>query len=234
MSNGEIRRDATSPDDNSEISAVVLDYGNVISRPQDPEALDRMSRIVGVKVEVLADAMWYFREPYDAGVISDEQYWREITNRVSGARLDSLAIWELTALDAFSWSIEDPAMISWMVGIRRTGIPVAVLSNMPETLAQYVLHNKSWSQLVGKIVVSAEVKCTKPHPDIFRKIVDSLEMRAENILFVDDRENNVAGAKDFGMQVLQFTDINSFRKKLQTSFPLLPVDGLDSGELPTR
>lgn len=55
------------------------------------------------------------------------------------------------------------------------------------------------------IVVSAVERMVKPDPRIYRLLLDRYHLAAEQCLFIDDVEKNVAGARAVGMHAVQFT-----------------------------
>jgi HAD superfamily hydrolase (TIGR01509 family) len=58
-------------------------------------------------------------------------------------------------------------------------------------------------------VLSCEVGEAKPEPAIFVLAAERLQVRAQQCLFVDDREANIAGAQQAGMQTLHFASAGS-------------------------
>ena len=61
---------------------------------------------------------------------------------------------------------------------------------------------------------SCYVGLRKPEPAMYRRALDILGSRPGRTLFIDDREENVAGAKDAGMKAIRFTDAEALRKEL--------------------
>jgi putative hydrolase of the HAD superfamily len=55
----------------------------------------------------------------------------------------------------------------------------------------------------------------KPEPIMFQRALDILGRPAERILFIDDREDNVAAAAEAGMKAIHFQDADTLRSDLQ-------------------
>ncbi len=55
----------------------------------------------------------------------------------------------------------------------------------------------------------------KPAPAIYRRVLDILGKPAERILFIDDREENVAGARDAGIRAIRFLGAGALRATLE-------------------
>jgi putative hydrolase of the HAD superfamily len=63
---------------------------------------------------------------------------------------------------------------------------------------------------------SCYVGLRKPHAPIYRRALDILGRPAERILFIDDRQENVAGAEAAGMKALRFDGADQLRRDLET------------------
>jgi 2-haloacid dehalogenase len=64
------------------------------------------------------------------------------------------------------------------------------------------------------IIVSGDELLTKPNPAIYHLALDRFGLAAADCVFVDDREDNVAGADGVGMAGVLFTDAASLRADL--------------------
>lgn len=64
------------------------------------------------------------------------------------------------------------------------------------------------------IVVSGEVKMSKPNEDIFDHALAVFGLRAEEAVFVDDLIENVATADRLGLHGIRFTDAGALREEL--------------------
>ena len=56
----------------------------------------------------------------------------------------------------------------------------------------------------------------KPGAPIYRRALDILGVPAERVLFVDDRQENIAGAESVGIKGIRFTSATALRPQLQT------------------
>jgi len=54
----------------------------------------------------------------------------------------------------------------------------------------------------------------KPEPAMYRRAIDILGCPPQRILFIDDREENVAGAAEAGMKAVKFTGAEALRQEL--------------------
>ena len=57
------------------------------------------------------------------------------------------------------------------------------------------------------VFLSFELGVRKPDMEIYEKVYEKLPFKKENILFIDDRGNNIESAKKFGFKTLQATGL---------------------------
>lgn len=57
------------------------------------------------------------------------------------------------------------------------------------------------------IFLSFEMECKKPNIDIYEKVQEQLSFDKQDILFIDDRKDNIETAKNFGWNGLQATGL---------------------------
>lgn len=60
------------------ITAVLFDYGLVLSGPPDPLAWSRMLSITGVDDPIFRAPYWTHRHDYDRGALSGPEYWQAV------------------------------------------------------------------------------------------------------------------------------------------------------------
>ena len=68
---------------------------------------------------------------------------------------------------------------------------------------------------VDGALFSFEVKQIKPEPEIYHSLLERFHLRAEECVFLDDRQNNVDGAIACGISAIRFTGYEDARQKLK-------------------
>lgn len=73
---------------------------------------------------------------------------------------------------------------------------------------------------------SCRIGHAKPDPAAFRWCLDALAVPADQVVFVDDREENIQAARAIGMRCHLFTTPHAFANSwpLEPSSPVLPPD----------
>ncbi|HEY2771040.1 MAG TPA: HAD family phosphatase [Solirubrobacteraceae bacterium] len=190
--------------------ALLVDFGEVISRPQPEELVRAMAAEAGVGLEVFRERYWANRPEYDRGA-SAQSFW----SAVAGRPLDADGRLErLIELDNASWSVINEDTMRVLGEAREHGHSLSLLSNAPHEFADAMASNPV---LAGfeHVIFSAWIGVIKPDPGAFAAAVQRLGRPPEEILFVDDREANVEGARAAGLRAVQFTSAEQLRGDLR-------------------
>jgi HAD superfamily hydrolase (TIGR01549 family) len=68
--------------------------------------------------------------------------------------------------------------------------------------------------LFDAIALSFEIGETKPASITYKTITDRLGVKAEECIFIDDQERHCAGAKEAGMNAIQYVSVEQLKKDL--------------------
>jgi 2-haloacid dehalogenase len=64
-------------------------------------------------------------------------------------------------------------------------------------------------------VVSGEEMTRKPFPEIYQRLLDRFNVKAENTLFIDDSLRNIDAAQKLGLKTIQFQDPAQLKEELK-------------------
>jgi len=190
---------------------LILDFGEVLVRPQSAESIRVMAHLARLEVEEFRRRYWHHRPGYDTGRLSGTAYWQHVlgVGTVSGDDPEDAAIEALKAADCTSWTHYRQDMWALAAEFREKHGRTALLSNgVPEVMGR-VRAEKALSEYFDAVVVSYEVGCAKPDRRIYQFCLSALGVPAASALFVDDRRENLDAAERLGMQVLHFTGESS-------------------------
>jgi len=205
------------------ISAVILDYGQVLARCPTAEEFGRMAEMFNVSFKLFYELWEASRGEYDRGDLTAEEYWLKLAAETNTS-LDRKQIEILRKVEVEIWAHPNPGMLDWVSRLHAAGIKTGLLSNMPWDLVTHVRTNCQWMQNFTFETLSAEVRLIKPDPAIYQHTLDGLGVSATEALFVDDRENNIQAALGLGMHAIQFRSIAGLKHDLEElRFPILPT-----------
>jgi len=202
-------------------SAIIFDYGNVLSQSQPIADTQAMAAILDAPISQFTELYWRFRVPYDAGTLDPLAYWNTVAHAASRT-LTAGQISVLIEIDSRSWSHPAPLVPEWARDVRAAGLQTAILSNMPMPVRDYVLRC-SWLPAFHSQTFSCEVGVCKPAPEIYQDCLDKLGVKPSEVLFLDDRETNVRAAETLGLHAILFTRPSSALQEIERrfSFPSL-------------
>jgi len=183
---------------------VVFDYGEVISlEPTDADRAGLVAR-AGVDAEPFWTAYWAHREPLDQGTISIADYWTAVASDL-GVEWDAVDVHELWALDHRGWLSVDPGTLRVLHALADGGTRMALLSNAGADFSGW-LRSGSFAPLFERVFVSGELGLVKPNADIYEHVIAELGITPAELLFVDNKSENVEGARAVGGDGHVFTD----------------------------
>lgn len=190
------------------VTAVLFDYGEVLTEAQPDADVAAMADVVGLDLPEFQRGYWAARAAYDRGG-SAEDFWRAVAGRdVDGADLAALV-----RLDVDAWLHLEPAAMAVVAELQARGVRLALLSNAPHELADAVDAHPGFAAFAPRLF-SARLGLTKPDPEIFAVAVARLGVPAGEVLFLDDRTDNVAAARAAGLQARQVPDAARLREHL--------------------
>src|SRR5580704_19322762 len=198
----------------TQVKAVLFDYGMVLSGPPDPAAWARMRTITGLNEEQFYRGYWTHRHAYDRGDLTAESFWNQAA-APTHAILTPEQLTALIAADVDYWSTLNPPMLAWARTLQQARIPTGILSNMPGPMETGLRARYTWIDDFPHHTWSHALNLAKPEPAIYRHAIQGLHTPAENILFLDDKQENITAAEALGMQAIQYTTHNAFEQEMR-------------------
>ena len=182
----------------SQLRAVILDYGDVISLPADPTVLKWMAALFQVPVKRFRETYGQFRHEYDRGALEATDYWKKV-GEANGVCLNAEQIDQLRQADVAMWSRLNRPVLDWVEDLGEAGYKTALLSNMHHDMVQHLRSNGEWTKRFDFLTLSSSLGMAKPEPEIFEHCMHGLGVQAHEAIFIDDREANIDGALRAGL-----------------------------------
>jgi len=204
----------------TQVKAVLFDYGMVLSGPPDPTAWTRIRTLTNLSEEHLHRGYWAHRHAYDRGDLTAESFWNQAA-APTHAILTPEQLTALVAADVDYWSTLNPPMLAWARSLQQARIPTGILSNMPGPMETGLRARYPWIDDFTHHTWSHALNLAKPEPPIYLHAAQGLHTAPANILFLDDKLENIEAALAVGMQAIQYTTHAAFEQEMHTR-------GLDS------
>lgn len=196
------------------VSAVLFDFGMVLSGPPSPAAWKAMKDLLGVTEDVFHAAYWAPRDDYDRGTLNADAYWSAVAS-AAGVTLNDADRTRLISLDVDLWTEMNPSIIAWVQALHAAGVRTGILSNIGDAMAAGIRAKFDWIENFHHAVWSHELLMRKPEPAIYAAAVEGLGVPAEEILFLDDRQENIDAATAAGLQGVVYTNHSGFEREMR-------------------
>lgn len=195
------------------IRAIVFDLGNVLIDFDHRIAAKRISDFCDMSQEKIFNLFFdsELTALFEEGKISPENFFLQIKN-VLNLKLDFsgfLPIWN----EIFFLTPENRAICALAADLRKR-YKVTLLSNINILHFNYLKEKFSVFGAFDNITTSCEAGFRKPHPSIYKKVINDLGVMPQNIFYTDDRPELIAGARVLGIKGFTFTDAAQLRKDL--------------------
>ena len=107
-------------------------------------------------------------------------------------------------IDPEYWIEVDPTMIAAVRGLRELGLQCGLATNQQNLRGSYMRGSLGFGEVFDEQFYSWELGVAKPDPAYFEAIIDTIKVSPDRVLFLDDHEPNVAGARTAGLRAELF------------------------------
>ena len=191
-------------------NTVVFDLGEVLATPIDLYA--QLADVLGSDAGTVESAYWLGRDAHDRGS-TIEDYWGVVAHEAGIQEADEVLTRRLSEVDSTAWATIRDDAAAVLRELSDAGARVAILSNAPVALGE-VARAADWATYVDEWFFSGDLGIAKPDPDIYALVTQRLEVPAAEIVFFDDRQINVEGARNAGWNAHLWTSGEQTRETL--------------------
>lgn len=195
------------------IRAVIFDMGGVLLRTVDRSPRLKWERRLGLAEGELDPMVFDCPEAKLAGIggATKNDIWKAV-----GARL-GVGGSDLLQLESDFWSGDrlDEVLMEYIQSLRMRFL-TAILSNAWPEARRMLEERYKVSPYFDAILISAEEKVAKPDVRIYHKAASRLGVTPAECVFIDDFPENIIGARQAGMQAVQFQNTRQIMADLQS------------------
>jgi HAD superfamily hydrolase (TIGR01509 family) len=191
--------------------AVVFDFGGVMTGEPNKEAVVQFLRSTFALSKAEFEKInLEKREAVKAGK-SDEEFWLQFAKE-NGITLP--ANWSLGFKAVMKEAIGiNPEMYILVAELRAKQIPVALLSNIDTRLAKLIREFGLYEPF-EPCLLSCEIGIEKPDLKAYEILLSQLNFPAKDIIFIDDRQENIDAANQVGLDAILFQSVTQLRREL--------------------
>lgn len=186
------------------IAAVIFDFGGVIAAHPAESQFAAIAHSLDADPAEFTRLFWQHRIPYDAG-LDPTEYWSTLLDKL-GRPWHPMLLPDLLIQEIALWSNFDNRVLEFAANLQSRGYLTGLLSNLPRPLGEALRATPGFLEPFDHHTFSYELGIVKPAAAIYLRSVDQLGVAPEQALFLDDRQENVQGARDAGLQAELYTD----------------------------
>ena len=186
------------------MDAVIFDLFGVLIRPPTAGGRRRLRTLAGLGEPSFGTLYWQHRPGYDAGDLDSASYW-QLIGAPAGRSYDAGQVRALVQADTAMWARPSRLMVRALLALRQAGVRTAILSNVPGDLWRGLTGQHPWLLTPDAATLSFEAGAVKPDPAIYRRCLEQLGVAPQQALFVDDRQENIAAARELGLHTRRLT-----------------------------
>ena len=179
--------------------AVVFDLGKVLLDFDYARLARNMKQHCDISIEDLISSLNQSEllHRYETGLLTSEAFFEEV-KRISSFRHDYEHFEPLFA-DIFT-------PISEMIGLQQRlqarGVPTYIFSNTNEIAVKHIRRSYTFFSTFTGHVFSYEHRSMKPNPRIYEVVEELTDRRGSELLYIDDRPENIEQGRNRGWQVI--------------------------------
>jgi putative hydrolase of the HAD superfamily len=201
------------------VHAIIFDYGKVLSLPPTVQQWNRFADWFGVDQPTFQKQYWGLRDDYDRAVYDGPAYWRALA-KLNQRTLTEAEVEQLVFWDSDQWTNVNPEMLDFARKMKANGIRTAILSNMQQEMLKFMRTKFDWLGEFDVQMYSCEEGIVKPEAAIYLECCKRLGSDPANSLFLDDKQPNIDGAWNAGLQALLFVgnraDVENYLQQSRT------------------
>jgi len=196
------------------INAVIFDWGGVLIEDPAPALFKYCANTLGVSVERYIIAFDICINDFQTGAVTEQQFWTNMAQHLNATMPKTDSLWTEAFMVAYKPRQE---MVTLVSNLRKAGCKTAIISNTEMPVVKII--DKQICDYMDVTVLSCLEGTAKPGRKIYDLALARLNVPARQALFIDDKPENIDGAKQAGLQTILFKTIEKFKKEIAGFFP---------------
>lgn len=197
--------------DNNMIKAIAFDYGGVI-KINEQDLVKEISDYLKITKEDFRKEYFSINHLFNIEGRDFEEVTLLLVSRFDDSEETKKHIAGLLKKNKDKYHL-NKELIEIIKELKNSGYKIALLSNNSLELRQKLMEDNILD-LFEEIVISAEVGYQKPQPEIFNILFKKLEIKPNEVVFIDDSLKSLEGADSIGYIPILYKDNKSLKLEL--------------------
>lgn len=193
------------------IKVIAFDYGGVI-KINDSDLIADICEYLNISKEDWHKEYFKINHLANTQNVSFEEVFKIVTSKFNDSEEARNHVLDLMKYNKGKYHLNNE-LVDIIKELRSNGYKTALLSNNSIELRQR-LKDDGIIDIFDGIIISAEVGLQKPQPGMFQILFDKLEVKPNEVVFIDDTLKSLEGADDIGYIPVLYKDNESLKLEL--------------------
>jgi putative hydrolase of the HAD superfamily len=199
------------------IKAIAFDWGGIFTENTfDSSAVRNLAVLCNTTPEIIGKTYFPLMEHFEAGEFDFDSYHQQFVEK-SGFAVEA-GVFRKT----FLGSVREREAMFEVLNAIPSSYKVGMLSNNVPILCDRVRNDPRFRR-IDTFVFSNEIKVRKPDPRSFEALLECLDTRAEETVFIDDNADNIKACEAMGFKALYLDTFEQFLGRWKTLLPEIPL-----------
>lgn len=191
------------------IKALLFDLGGVVFQNGTKLFLNELAAEYNLGREFVAQVVnGELGDLYREGKITRDEFWKKVVHTLGiEADIDTLEeswIRKYTLIDETKQIIDE----------LKNDYKLYYLSDNVRERVEKISTNHNFLEWFEGGIFSHEVGVRKPHAKVYQIALEKMQLDPSEVIFIDDKEENLPPAEELGMNVLLFSNAHQLREDL--------------------
>lgn len=178
---------------------IFSDLGGVVLEKGFWKLWDFIEQEYFIKKEVVRDTFLKYYKDFFSGNMDYETFWNSFEKALDLSK--GADFWHEKLLEFF---IPQKDVLEIYNKMRNKGFKLVLLSDQVKKLWEDINRRHNLSSHFDEIIISSDVGLSKPDQKIYKYALEKTGTRAQESIFIDDREENLVSAKQMGLKVILY------------------------------
>lgn len=187
---------------------VLFDLGGVLVNWKDEWLFAEITKQFDIEHDVLKSRFDQNIGSLFTGKVTEENFWQVVLDGYTNSKNYII----IDSLFSTKYSINENILHEISI-LKKTNVAYGLLSNITAPTRKFLDQTGLFNDF--KISFFSDLLgLAKPEPEIYQYVLNSLYPEYDSILFVDDKEENIAAAQKFGFETILYSPETEIGSKI--------------------
>ncbi|HEY5561393.1 MAG TPA: HAD hydrolase-like protein [Clostridiaceae bacterium] len=201
------------------IKAILFDFDGVLTTDAtgSQSICNYICKKTGLDAEVFKKEYYQYNNDLLYGKTNHENIWEALCKGLN-TKIGISILYE-----SFINTPIDNQMIAIVDRLKKQNYKIGMVTDNKKDRIDDIVNYYDWNKIFDAITISADVGSGKDYSEIFVRIIECLNLTANECVFIDNQEKNLIIPKSMGMNVIYFDHEKRNYEKLIQEFRNLAI-----------